>query len=186
MTKVIVISAPSGAGKTSIVHYLLRRNTNLSFSISACSRQKRQHEVEGEDYYFLGVNSFKQKIAENKFLEWEEVYKNQFYGTLRSEIQRIWDLEKHVILDLDVVGALNIKKEFNKDCLAIFIMPPSIQALKERLNKRASESTDKINIRLQKAEQEISNSKYFDQVILNDYFEKACREVEHSVKLFLK
>ena len=185
MTKVIIISAPSGAGKTSIAHYLLSRNNNLSFSISACSRQKRQHEVEGEDYYFLTVNSFKQKIAENKFLEWEEVYKNQFYGTLKSEIQRIWGLGKHVILDLDVVGALNMKNEFNKDCLAIFIMPPSIQSLKERLNKRASESADQINIRIQKAKQEISKSKNFDHVILNDHFEKACKEVEQSVKLFL-
>ena len=186
MHKLIVISAPSGAGKTSIIQYLLKKNTSLSFSVSACSREKRKHEVDGKDYYFLGINEFKKNIKENKFLEWEEVYENQFYGTLRSEIQRVWSEKKHIILDLDVIGALNIKKEFTDNCLAIFVMPPSINVLKQRLIKRGTESLEKINVRIRKAEQEIANKTGFDIIILNDDFKKASKEAEQSVKLFLK
>ena len=131
MGKLIVISAPSGAGKTSIVHHLLKEIPNLSFSVSACSRGKRAKEIDGKDYHFLGVNGFKKKIEDNAFLEWEEVYENQFYGTLKSEVGRIWDEGKTVIFDVDVVGGLNIKKQYPKECLSVFIMPPSIDVLKE-------------------------------------------------------
>ena len=144
MRKLIVISAPSGAGKTSIVHYLLKNIPELDFSVSACSREKRENETDGEDYYFLGVEGFKNKISENAFLEWEQVYKNQYYGTLSSEIERIWKQEKTVIFDVDVEGGLNIKKQYPIDCLAIFIMPPSVEVLAERLIDRGSESSESL------------------------------------------
>ena len=130
MGKLIVISAPSGAGKTSIVLHLLKNMPELSFSVSACSREKRDNETHGKDYYFLGVEGFQNKIKEAAFLEWEEVYENQYYGTLKSEVERIWDEGGTVIFDLDVVGVLNIKKQNPKECLSIFIMPPSIDVLK--------------------------------------------------------
>ena len=134
MRKLIVISAPSGAGKTSIVHYLLKNMPELSFSISACSRNKRANEIDGKDYHFLGVDGFKNKIKENAFLEWEEVYENQFYGTLKSEVEIILNEGKTVIFDVDVVGGLNIKKQYPKESLAIFIMPPSMDVLREILS----------------------------------------------------
>jgi guanylate kinase len=154
--KLIVISAPSGAGKTSIVHYLLKNMPELSFSISACSREKRENETEGKDYYFLGVDRFKNKIKEDAFLEWEEVYKNQFYGTLKSELERISNEGKTSIFDVDVVGGLNIKKIYPKESLAIFIMPPSLEELRERLAKRGTESEKSLQIRMEIAEQEIA------------------------------
>ena len=129
MGKLIVISAPSGAGKTSIVHHLLKNMPELSFSVSACSREKRDNETHGKDYYFLGVEGFQNKIKEDAFLEWEEVYENQYYGTLKSEIERIWSEGKTVIFDVDVIGGLNIKKQYPKECLSLFIMPPSFDVL---------------------------------------------------------
>ena len=185
MGKLIVISAPSGAGKTSVVHYLLNKIPGLSFSISACSREKRENEIEGKDYYFLGVEGFKNKIKEGAFLEWEEVYENQFYGTLESEVDRISNSGKTVIFDVDVVGGLNIKKQFAKDCLAIFIMPPSVDILRERLRDRGSESAESLQIRLNNAEQEILRSNEFDMVILNDIFSVACQETEDVVTKFI-
>ena len=158
MGKLVVISAPSGSGKTSIVHYLLKEIPNLSFSVSACSRQKRVKEIHEKDYHFLGVDGFKKKIEENEFLEWEEVYENQYYGTLKSEVKRIWDEGKTVIFDLDVVGGLNVKKQYPKECLSVFIMPPSIDILRERLHNRGSESEEMIEKRLNKAEDEISRN----------------------------
>ena len=155
MKKLIVISAPSGAGKTSIVHYLLKNMPELSFSISACSRNKRANETDGKDYHFLGVDGFKNKIKENAFLEWEEVYENQFYGTLKSEVEIILNEGKTVIFDVDVVGGLNIKKQYPKESLAIFIMPPSMDVLRERLSGRGSESEESLQIRLENAEKEI-------------------------------
>ena len=185
MGKLIVISAPSGAGKTSVVHYLLKKIPGLSFSISACSREKRENEIEGKDYYFLGVEGFKNKIKEGAFLEWEEVYENQFYGTLESEVDRIFNSGKTVIFDVDVVGGLNIKKQFAKDCLAIFIMPPSVDILRERLRDRGSESAESLQIRLNNAEQEILRSNEFDMVILNDIFSVACQETEEVITKFI-
>ena len=186
MRKLIVISAPSGAGYTSIVHHLLKEIPNLSFSVSACSREKRRKEIDGKDYYFLGVDRFKKKVEENKFLEWEEVYKNQYYGTLKSEVKRIWDEGKAVIFDLDVVGGLNIKKQYHKECLSIFIMPPSIDVLRERLSSRGSESEEMLEKRLNKAEEEISRNQEFDCVILNDDFEIACSEAKQKTTNFIK
>ena len=186
MNKLIVISAPSGAGKTSIVHYLLKNMSELSFSVSACSRDKRENETNAVDYHFLGVKGFKKKIKEDAFLEWEEVYSNQYYGTLKTELERIWKEGKTVIFDVDVVGGLNIKKQYPKECLSIFIMPPSIDVLRGRLSGRSSEEEEEIEIRLNKASEEISRNQDFDTVILNDNFEIACKETLEVIQKFIK
>ena len=185
MGKLIVISAPSGAGKTSIVHQLLKDIPELSFSVSASSRERRENEVHGKDYYFLGVEGFQKMIKEDAFLEWEQVYKNQYYGTLKSEIEKIWSEGKTIIFDVDVVGGLNIKKEYPKECLSIFIMPPSIEVLAERLIGRGSESDESVKKRLDKAEEEISKNKQFDTIILNDDFVIACKETEKIITNFI-
>ena len=185
MGKLIVISAPSGAGKTSIVHQLLKDIPKLSFSVSASSRERRENEVHGKDYYFLGVEGFQQKINEDAFLEWEQVYENQYYGTLKSEIERIWSEGKTVIFDVDVVGGLNIKKQYPKKCLSIFIMPPSIEVLAERLIGRGSESDESVKKRLDKAEEEISKNMQFDTIILNDDFEIACEQTKEVITNFI-
>ena len=186
MGKLIVISAPSGAGKTSIVHFLLQNLETLSFSVSACSRAIRDNETDGVDYHFLAAEQFKKEIKENAFLEWEEVYENQYYGTLKSEIERIWSKGKSVIFDIDVVGGINIKKQYPKECLSIFIMPPSVDILRERLSSRGSESEETIEKRLNKAEVEISRNQEFDSVILNDDFEIACKEAKRLITNFIK
>jgi guanylate kinase len=183
--KLIVISAPSGAGKTSIVHYLLKNMPELAFSVSACSREKRENETHGEDYFFLGVEGFKNKIAENAFLEWEQVYENQYYGTLTSEIERIWSEGKIVIFDVDLVGGLNIKKQYPTECLSIFIMPPSLEVLQERLIARGSESDESLQKRLDKAEGEIAKNQEFDSIILNDDFETACEQTKKVITNFI-
>ena len=185
MGKLIVISAPSGAGKTSIVHQLLKDIPELFFSVSASSRERRENEVHGKDYYFLGVEGFQQKIKEDAFLEWEQVYENQYYGTLKSEIERIWSEGKTVIFDVDVVGGLNIKKQYPKKCLSIFIMPPSVEVLAERLIGRGSESDESVKKRLDKAEEEISKNKQFDTIILNDDFEIACEQIKKVITNFI-
>ena len=176
MYKLIVISAPSGAGKTSIAHFLLNQIETLSFSVSACTRNKRKNETHGKDYYFLSLKDFKKNIKNGYFLEWEEVYEDKFYGTLKSEIKRIWNDGKHVMFDVDVEGAMNIKKQYAEKCLSIFIMPPSVDSLKLRLLNRGSDSEENINIRIEKARQELSQSKFFDQVVINDNFDVACRD----------
>ena len=186
MRKLIVISAPSGAGKTSIVHYLLKNMPELAFSVSACSREKRENETHGEDYCFLGVEGFKNKIAENAFLEWEQVYPNQYYGTLTSEIERIWSEGNSVIFDVDVVGGLNIKKQYPAECLSIFIMPPSLEVLQERLIARGSESKESLQKRLDKAEEEIAINQEFDRIVLNDNFDIACKEIMGVISNFIK
>ncbi len=185
MNKLIVISAPSGAGKTSIVKYLLKNMDALSFSVSACSRDKRENETDGKDYHFLGVEDFKKKIKEDAFLEWEEVYENQFYGTLKSEVQRVWNEGKVVIFDVDVAGGLNIKKQYTQECLSIFIMPPSVDVLRERLGGRGTESEETLDIRISKAEEEISRNSEFDKVILNYDFEIACEETQEVITNFI-
>ena len=185
MKKLIIISAPSGAGKTSIVHYLIKNIPELKFSISACSRTKRVDETNGEDYYFLGIDEFKKKIKENAFLEWEEVYKNQFYGTLKSEVERISSKGTPIIFDIDVMGGLNIKNQYPKESLAIFIMPPSIDVLRERLIARNSESQDSLQIRINNAAKEIARNNEFDLVILNDNFNIACQETKKAITKFI-
>lgn len=184
--KCIIFSAPSGAGKTTIVHYLLQHHPELSFSVSACSRDPRGNEQDGKDYYFLGVEGFRKAIAENRFIEWEEVYKDNFYGTLRSEIERIWSEGKTVIFDVDVIGGLNIKKQFGAQALAVFVQPPSYETLEERLRHRSTESEEKITMRLSKAKEELSRAPEFDHVLLNEHLETACAEALQLVNQFLK
>ncbi|PKV48975.1 guanylate kinase [Aquimarina sp. MAR_2010_214] len=184
--KLIVLSAPSGSGKTTLVKYLLNQEElNLGFSISAASREPRGGEVHGKDYYFLSLREFKDKIKAEEFLEWEEVYRDNFYGTLKTEVQRLWDNGKHVIFDIDVVGGLDIKSIYPDRTLAIFVKPPSIEELKIRLKKRKTESEDKINMRVAKASTEMATAPQFDAIITNDDLEKAKNEVYQLVKKFL-
>jgi guanylate kinase len=183
--KAIIFSAPSGAGKTTIVHHLLKSDLNLAFSVSACSRPMRLNEIQGEDYYFLTVEEFKVKIIRNEFLEWEEVYKDNYYGTLKSEIERIWESGKHVIFDVDVVGGINLKKYFGKNALSIFVKAPSIAHLEARLKLRETETPESIARRIGKAEKEMAYASQFDYVLLNDDLDKACLEAENLVSNFL-
>lgn len=184
--KLIIFSAPSGAGKTTIVQHLLKVFPDLEFSVSACSREMRKGEEYGVDYYFLSVEEFKEKIEANEFVEWEEVYKDHFYGTLRSEIERIWRKGKHIIFDMDVVGGLNLKKQFGDQALSIFVMPPSIQHLENRLKTRETETPESIARRIGKAEKELATAPQFDKIILNDNLEKAFEAAENVVGEFLK
>lgn len=186
MNKCIIFSAPSGAGKTTIVKKLLAENFPLEFSISAATRAKRENEVDGEDYYFLTLADFKEKIENGAFIEWEEVYKNNFYGTLRVEIERIWAKNKTVIFDVDVIGGLNLKKYFGEGALSIFVMPPSIKALEERLKGRGTESPERLADRLGKAKTELITADQFDYVILNDDLEKAVSAAKLIVNKFLE
>ncbi len=183
--KAIIFSAPSGAGKTTIVKSLLANKLPLSFSISACSRQKRENEINGKDYHFLSIEDFKQKINKQAFIEWEEVYENNYYGTLKSEIERIWNDKKHVVFDVDVVGGLNLKKHFGNNALAIFIQPPSMDVLIERLRNRATESEASLNKRINKAKHEMTYSPSFDSIIINDQLEETIEVAEKKVKDFL-
>ena len=185
--KLIVFSAPSGSGKTTIVRHLLAQEEfNLEFSISATSREPRGNEVDGKDYYFISLKEFKQHIRDEDFLEWEEVYRDNFYGTLKEEVHRIWAMGKHVIFDIDVVGGLRIKKKFPERTLAVFVKPPSVDELKKRLKKRKTESEDKINMRVAKASVELATAPQFDYVILNDNLDKALSEADKLVEEFIK
>lgn len=183
--KLIIFSAPSGAGKTTIVRHLLKVFPQLEFSVSACSRPMRDGETNGEDYYFMPVEEFKNKIIANEFIEWEEVYKDNFYGTLKIEIERIWEKGKHVIFDVDVIGGLNLKSKFAENSLAIFVMPPSIQHLETRLKSRETETTESIARRIGKAENELKTADLFDKTILNDKLENAFAESEKIVSEFI-
>ena len=184
--KLIVFSAPSGSGKTTIVRYLLaQEELKLDFSISATSREPRGNEMHGKDYYFLSLHDFKQKIKNDEFLEWEEVYRDNFYGTLRSEIDRIWAQGKNVIFDIDVVGGLDIKQIFPEKTLAVFVKPPSIEELKIRLKKRKTETEDKINMRVAKASIELATAPQFDHIIINNNLNTALEEAYHLVAYFV-
>jgi guanylate kinase len=184
--KLIVFSAPSGSGKTTIVkHLLAQEELNLEFSVSATSREKRGSEVDSKDYYFLSIDDFKQRIKSDDFLEWEEVYRDNFYGTLKTEVERIWALGKHVIFDIDVSGGLRIKRNFPKSTLAVFIKPPSIDELKIRLKKRQTESQDKINMRVAKASAELATAPLFDCIIENNALGVALKEAYDNVSNFL-
>ena len=184
--KLIIFSAPSGAGKTTIVQYLLKKIPELEFSVSACSRPIRKDETHGVDYYFMSVVEFKEKIKNGEFVEWEEVYKDNFYGTLKAEIERIWNKGKHIIFDMDVIGGLNLKKQFGERALAIFVMPPSIEHLEKRLRLRETETPESIARRIGKAENELKTATQFDKIILNDTLEHAFEESEKVVREFLK
>ena len=184
--KLIVFSAPSGSGKTTIVRYLLaQEELKLDFSISATSREPRGNEVHGKDYYFLSLEDFKKKIKNDEFLEWEEVYRDNFYGTLKSEVERIWAKGKNVIFDIDVVGGLDIKNIYPEKTLAVFVKPPSIEELKIRLKKRQTESPDKINMRVAKASIELATAPQFDHIIINNDLNTALEEAYTLVSDFV-
>ncbi|RTZ05416.1 guanylate kinase [Flavobacterium sp. GSP6] len=185
--KLIVFSAPSGSGKTTIVRHLLsKEDLNLEFSISAASREPRGEEVNGKDYYFMSTEDFKKHIKNEDFLEWEEVYRNNFYGTLKSEVERIWAKGKNVIFDIDVSGGLRIKHKFPEETLAVFVKPPSVDELKRRLKERSTESDDKINMRIAKASVELATAPQFDVIIKNYDLNIALEEAYQLVKNFVK
>lgn len=183
--KLIIITAPSGAGKTSITHYLLQNNPTLTFSISATTRAKRGNEVEGKDYYYLSTEKFQEIIQENGFAEWEMVYEGKYYGTLKSELDRIWNKNKIPILDIDVKGAIHIQQQYKNQTLALFIEPPSVEELKRRLESRGTETAESIATRVNKAAYEISFKNNFDIAIVNDDLTKACKEAESAILQFL-
>lgn len=184
--KLIIFSAPSGAGKTTIVHHLLSKKFGLEFSVSATTRGQREGEVDGKDYYFLSVEDFKNKIKNKEFIEWEEVYTDNFYGTLRAEVERIWEKGNHVIFDVDVDGGLNLKHAFQDRALAVFVMPPSLDRLRERLESRDTETDESVNRRMAKAPAEIEKCVDFDKIILNDNLSDAFKKAEIMVRDFLK
>ena len=183
--KLIIFSAPSGAGKTTIVHHLLSKIPDLEFSISATTRAKRGDEVHGRDYYFISKEEFLHKIAKKEFVEFEEVYTGTFYGTLRSEIERIWSKGKHVIFDIDVEGGLHLKKKFGEQALAIFVQPPSLEVLIERLTGRGTDSAEKLAERIVKADKELKYADRFDVIQKNYDLETACSEAVELVSNFL-
>lgn len=182
----IVISAPSGSGKTTIVKQVLASDLNLAFSVSACSRAPRQNEVDGRDYYFLTPDAFRQKIDADEFIEWEEVYPGSYYGTLRSEVERIWRQGRHVIFDVDVVGGLNIKRQYGAKCLAIFVKAPSVAELEKRLRLRATDDETTINQRMLKADYELTFAPQFDAIIINEDLSVAIEQTRRAILNFLK
>ncbi len=184
--KIIIFSAPSGAGKTTIAKEILRRIPNLEFSVSACSRPKRKGEKDGVDYYFLTTGEFIQKIDNNEFLEWQEVYQGSFYGTLKSEMERIWNDEKNVMFDVDTLGGINIKNIYKDKALSIFIKTPTIEILEARLKARGTETEDSMNKRMDKAKIELSLSDKFDRIIINNNLENAIEEAFCIITEFLK
>lgn len=184
--KLVIISAPSGAGKTTIVNHLLGSGLNLSFSVSATTRPLRGNEENGKDYFFLSVEEFKKRIENNEFVEWEEVYKDLYYGTLKSELERIWANGQNVLFDVDVKGGITLKKIFGNKSIAIFIMPPSVEELENRLIKRATDTPEKIRIRVEKARQELELANQFDTVIVNHQLDKAKEEAVKILTSFLQ
>ena len=184
--KLLVFSAPSGSGKTTIVRHLLQQDDlNLEFSISAATRDPRGQEVDGKDYYFMSIEQFKKHIKAEDFIEWEEVYRDNFYGTLKSEVERIWAKGKNVIFDIDVAGGLRIKSKFPQETLAVFVKPPSVDELKRRLKERSTESDDKINMRIAKAHVELATAPQFDKIIKNYDLDVAKAEAYELVKDFI-
>ena len=186
MNKLIIVTAPSGAGKTTIVHHLLKTFDNLAFSVSATNRACRPHETDGIDYYFLSTEDFQAKVAAGAFLEYEEVYDHQYYGTLRSEVERLWALGKCIIFDVDVKGACNIQKAYPDEALSIFIKPPSKDILMERLTNRKTETPESLRKRIARATEELTYEPRFNQVIVNDVLAEALAQGEQIVGDFLK
>ena len=185
MSKLIIVAAPSGAGKTTIVNHLLKTFDSLSFSVSAATRRKRDYEADGVNYYFISPEQFKEKIREGAFVEWEEVYDNQYYGTLRSEIERLWKAGKNIIFDIDVKGALNIKKQFPEESLTIFVKPPSEEILINRLKNRRTETEKSLRKRIARVKEELKYEDKFDKVVLNDKLQDAFADAEKIVADFL-
>jgi len=183
--KLIIITAPSGAGKTSVTKYLLDKIPQLAFSVSATTRKARSNEADGTDYYFITEDAFHKKIQDDDFIEWEMVYEGKFYGTFKSELRRIWNEGRTPLLDIDVKGAIHVFEQFDDNCLTIFIEPPSIEELERRLQSRGTESLEGLQTRLNKAMFELSFEHHFNKVIINDNLQQACRETEAAVKKFL-
>ncbi|MEX1002494.1 MAG: guanylate kinase [Crocinitomicaceae bacterium] len=183
--KCLIFSAPSGAGKTTLVHYLLRNVEDLEFSISATSREPRGRELDGIDYHFLSVKEFEQKIEDNEFVEWEEVYENNYYGTLKSEVKKAWDNHKIVVFDVDAEGGINLKRIFGEQALSVFIKPPSLFVLEQRLRDRHTETEESIQKRLNKANRELKKADQFDYILMNDNLEQACMEAKELVEKFI-
>jgi len=186
MNKVVIFSAPSGSGKTTLVKHCLYKFPKLKFSISATTRSIRGNEKHGIDYFFLPIDEFKRKIEQNEFVEYEEVYKDKYYGTLKNEVEKIWNEGNIVIFDVDVKGGVNLKKIFNSQALAIFIAPPSVEELQRRLENRGTDSPEVIKTRIEKASEELSFSKYFDKSVVNEDLENTKSEVEQLIKDFIK
>lgn len=184
--KLVIISAPSGAGKSTIIRHLLDKGINLEFSISATTRAPRGREKNGIEYYFLSVNDFRERVKNGDFIEWEEVYKDQLYGTLKSEIDRIWSHHNHVLFDVDVKGGINLKNIFRHEAISIFIMPPSIGELEKRLQRRATDNPEKIKMRVAKAAEEMTLADQFDNIVINDRLEQAESDVYSIVKSFIE
>ena len=184
--KLVIISAPSGAGKTTIVSHLLGKRLNLEFSVSATTRKPRGQETEGKDYYFITRADFKKRILNKEFVEWEEVYKDHFYGTLKCEIDRIWSKGKYVLFDVDAKGGISLKNIFGNKAIAVFIMPPSARELEKRLQKRGTDDPARIKVRVEKAIKEMKSANQFDNIIINDQLERALNETVAIVSSFLK
>ena len=185
LNKIIIITAPSGSGKTTIVKQLLQRSSKLAFSISACTRMPRPGEVDGKDYYFLTETAFKDKIEEDAFIEWEMVYTGKYYGTLKTEVNRIWGNEQAPLVDIDVIGALNIKKQYGEKSISIFIKAPSVEELRNRLEARGTESPQTLQERLDKAAYELSFAEQFDRIIVNDNLDRAIEETLKIIDAFI-
>jgi len=184
--KILIITAPSGAGKTSITHHLMKTYPVLAFSISAATRNARANEQDGVDYYFISEEEFKDKIKNKEFAEWEMVYEGKYYGTLKSELKRIWSMGKVPVLDIDVKGALHVRQQYPVNTLSIFVEPPSVDALKTRLMGRGTETEDSLNARVNKAAYEIAFKDHFDKIIVNDNLESACKAAVEIVSAFLQ
>jgi guanylate kinase len=183
--KMFIFTAPSGAGKTTIVRHILEKYNFLDFSVSATTRARRDYESDGKDYYFMDVDTFKKKISANEFVEWEEVYMDQFYGTLHSELERVWGQGKHLVFDIDVRGAVNIKSAFGDRCMSVFVKPPSFEVLKKRLTDRNTETAESLARRIEKVRTELNFENCFDIVLVNDDIDIAFIEAEHIVETFI-
>lgn len=183
--KMFIFTAPSGAGKTTVVKHILSKYDMLDFSVSATTRSKRPHEIQGKDYIFMTVPEFKEKVANGDFVEWEEVYPDQFYGTLRSEVDRVWNMGKHLVFDIDVRGAVNIKNIYKDQCMSVFVRPPSVSTLIQRLTERNTETPESLEKRIGKVKKEMAFENSFDIVLVNNVLDITLKEADHIVETFI-